>query len=240
MIEEKRSAAERYAAQAGPPGSLTDSMPFGPDSKRFPYAMLGSTGVVAREKVALMTRHLTRDRAAVAAAVAGPLALAAILLPWRGSWPNTNVALLLVVAVVRGRVLKWGIAFCAAQQRRWSAAVWFDYFFTRPYERLGDRSSVRPPTWSRSRYCSRSRRGGVADGALARRSEGGVTVADAGVLQPHRGQRRPDAAGRHPLWTSCEHVRRQLIDVLDLGKTAPLRVREAARPATPPGTGRLG
>ena len=47
-----------------------------------------------------MTRYLTRDRAAIAAAVVVPLALAAILLPWRGSWPNTNVALLLVVAVV--------------------------------------------------------------------------------------------------------------------------------------------
>ncbi len=38
-----------------------------------------------------MTRYLTRDRAAVAAAVIGPLALAALLLPWRGSWSNTNV-----------------------------------------------------------------------------------------------------------------------------------------------------
>ena len=47
-----------------------------------------------------MTRYLTRDAAAVAAAVLGPLALAAVLLPWRGSWPAANVALLLVVAVV--------------------------------------------------------------------------------------------------------------------------------------------
>jgi hypothetical protein len=50
--------------------------------------------------VGLVTRYLTSDKAAIAAAVLGPLALAAILLPWRGSWPNTNVALLLVVAVV--------------------------------------------------------------------------------------------------------------------------------------------
>jgi hypothetical protein len=62
--------------------------------------MLGTSGVVAREKVGLMTRYLTRDAAAVAAAVLGPLALAAVLLPARGSWPNTNVALLLVAAVV--------------------------------------------------------------------------------------------------------------------------------------------
>jgi hypothetical protein len=47
-----------------------------------------------------MTRHITRDRVAIAAAVAAPLAAAAILLPWRGSWSNTNVALLLLVVVV--------------------------------------------------------------------------------------------------------------------------------------------
>jgi predicted cation transporter len=46
-----------------------------------------------------MTRYLTRDRAAIAAALVAPLA-AAILLPFRASWPNTNVALLLVVVVV--------------------------------------------------------------------------------------------------------------------------------------------
>ena len=47
-----------------------------------------------------MTRYLTRDRAAIAAALVGPLVAAAILLPFRASWPNTNVALLLVVVVV--------------------------------------------------------------------------------------------------------------------------------------------
>ena len=47
-----------------------------------------------------MTRYLSRDRAAIAAAVAAPLAAAAILLPFRASWSNTNVALLLVVVVV--------------------------------------------------------------------------------------------------------------------------------------------
>ena len=47
-----------------------------------------------------MSRYVTRDRVAIGAAVAVPLAGAAILLPWRSSWPNTNVALLLVVTVV--------------------------------------------------------------------------------------------------------------------------------------------
>ena len=62
-----------------------------------------------------MARYLTRDAAAVAVAVLGPLALAAVLLPWRGSWPNTNVALLLVVAVVA--VPAWGTAWPARSRR---------------------------------------------------------------------------------------------------------------------------
>src|SRR5580704_1474925 len=76
-----------------------------------------------------MTRYLTRDRAAIAAAVVVPLALAAILLPWRGSWPNTNVALLLVVAVVAVAAAGSRIAGALAAV---SAAAWFDFFYTLP------------------------------------------------------------------------------------------------------------
>ena len=47
-----------------------------------------------------MTGYLTRDRTAIAAT---PLAAAAVLLPFRSSWSNTNVALLLVaVALAAG------------------------------------------------------------------------------------------------------------------------------------------
>ena len=56
--------------------------------------------------------YLTRDRIAIAVALAAPLGVAAVLLPFRASWSNTNVALLLVVVVVgvvlsvaRGRVI---------------------------------------------------------------------------------------------------------------------------------------
>jgi hypothetical protein len=95
-------------------------------------AMLGGTGI-GGEKVGLMTRYLTRDRVAIAAAVMGPLALAALLLPWRGSWSNANVALLLVVVVVAIACL--GNRFAGALAAI-SAAVWFDFFFTVPYDRL--------------------------------------------------------------------------------------------------------
>ena len=50
-----------------------------------------------------MNRYLTRDNAAILAALVAPLAAAAILLPFRANWPNTNVALLLVVVAVAGR-----------------------------------------------------------------------------------------------------------------------------------------
>src|SRR5262249_57291824 len=86
-----------------------------------------------------MTRYLTRDRAAIAAALVAPLAAAAILLPFRSSWPNTNVALLLVVVVVAVAAIGNRAAGAMAAI---GAAVWFDFFFTLPYERFTIRSSA--------------------------------------------------------------------------------------------------
>src|ERR1700740_708124 len=80
-----------------------------------------------------MTRYLTRDQAAFVAALAAPLAVAAILLPWRSSWSNTNVALLLVVVVVAVSAIGNRVAGALAAL---GAAVWFDFFFTVPYERF--------------------------------------------------------------------------------------------------------
>jgi K+-sensing histidine kinase KdpD len=68
-----------------------------------------------------MTRHISRDRGAVLAGLLVPLAVAAILLPWRGHWSNTNVALLLVVAVVAVAVLGSRIAGALAAV---SALAW--------------------------------------------------------------------------------------------------------------------
>src|SRR5215831_4041762 len=70
-----------------------------------------------------MARYLTRDCIAILAALAILFAAAAILLPFRSSWSNTNVALLLVVVIV-------GVS-----------AVWFDFFFTLSYYRFTIRSS---------------------------------------------------------------------------------------------------
>jgi Domain of unknown function (DUF4118) len=83
--------------------------------------------------------HVTRDRAAFALALAAPLAVAAILLPFRAHWSNTNVALVLVVVVVGVAVI--GNRVAGALAAVW-AAVWFDFFFTVPY----DRFTIRDPT----------------------------------------------------------------------------------------------
>jgi hypothetical protein len=73
------------------------------------------------------------DLLALIAAVLCPPAACAILLPWRSTLPNTNAALALVVVIVAvaatGHRLAGLLAAC-------SAAVWFDFFLTEPYERF--------------------------------------------------------------------------------------------------------
>src|SRR6476661_2288466 len=74
-----------------------------------------------------------RDGIALLAGLLAPLAVAVVLLPLRGHVANTDVALLLVLTVV-------GVAANGLRAAGWvaavSAAVWFDFFWTRPYEQL--------------------------------------------------------------------------------------------------------
>ncbi|YCK40785.1 DUF4118 domain-containing protein [Actinomadura sp. ATCC 39365] len=65
------------------------------------------------------------------AALVAPLIVAVVLLPWRESLPNTSVALVLVVVVVGVAAVGNRLAGAVAAL---SAAVWFDFFFTRPYQ----------------------------------------------------------------------------------------------------------
>jgi hypothetical protein len=76
-------------------------------------------------------RH--RDAAAIVAALVVPLGVAACLIPFRASFANAASALVLVAAVVAVAVIGNRTAgFLAAV----SAALWFDFFLTRPYERF--------------------------------------------------------------------------------------------------------
>jgi K+-sensing histidine kinase KdpD len=74
-----------------------------------------------------MTRRISRDQISVLAA---PLALTAILIPFRDSFPNTDAALALVLVVAAAGYRLAGVLAAL------SAAVWFDFFLTVRYERF--------------------------------------------------------------------------------------------------------
>ncbi|MEV5737649.1 DUF4118 domain-containing protein [Streptomyces sp. NPDC052292] len=86
-----------------------------------------------------MPDYLVRGPTAVIAALVAPLAVCAVLLPFRSNLANTSVALILVVVVVAAAALGHRLAGVLAAV---SAAVWFDFFFTVPYQRLTITSSA--------------------------------------------------------------------------------------------------
>lgn len=67
----------------------------------------------------------------MAAGLLGPLALAAILVPFRDHFANTDAALVMLLVVVAVAANGNRLAGYLAAL---SAAVWFDFFLTRPYE----------------------------------------------------------------------------------------------------------
>jgi K+-sensing histidine kinase KdpD len=159
-----------------------------------------------------MTRWLSRDRLAIAAALSAPLAAAAILLPFRASWSNTDVALLLVVVVVG--VASAGSRVAGGIAAVW-AAVWFDFFFTLPYERFTIRSRSDITTavlllvvgLAVSQLAARARRLKV------------IAITDAGYLAQIHETASLAQAARSPD-VVVEHVREQLIGLLDLEGSA--------------------
>jgi hypothetical protein len=74
-----------------------------------------------------------RDWLALTAGLLAPPAVAVVLLPLRGHISNTDLALLLVLTVVA--VAANGFRF-AGWLAALSAPVWFDFFWTRPYQQL--------------------------------------------------------------------------------------------------------
>jgi K+-sensing histidine kinase KdpD len=77
--------------------------------------------------------RLGRDQLALAAGLLGPLAVAAILVPLRTHFPNTDAALVMLLVVVAVAANGNRLAGYLAAL---STAVWFDFFLTRPYERF--------------------------------------------------------------------------------------------------------
>jgi K+-sensing histidine kinase KdpD len=113
-------------------------------------------------------------------APAAPLALAAILAPFRASFPNTDAALALILLVVAIAANGYRPAGYLAAL---SAAVWFDFFLTRPYERFSitRRTDIETTVlllvigvavtelavWARRQHAAASRRAGYLDGISA-------------------------------------------------------------------------
>ena len=80
-----------------------------------------------------MAARMSRDQVAVLAGLAAPLVLAVILVPFRSGLPDTDAALALILVVVAVAASGHRLAGVLAAV---SAAVWFDFFLTVPYERF--------------------------------------------------------------------------------------------------------
>jgi K+-sensing histidine kinase KdpD len=74
-----------------------------------------------------------RDALALLAGLLAPLAIAAILVPFRGSFAGTASALVLVAVIV---AVAANGSRAAGYVAAVSASLWFDFFLTRPYERF--------------------------------------------------------------------------------------------------------
>jgi len=172
-------------------------------------ALVTGSGDV-RLEVPRMARRLSRDTIAMALGLLAPLAGAALLLPFRASWSNTNVALLLVVIVVAVAAIGNRAAGALGAV---SAFAWFDYFFTRPYERFTIRSSADVTTaillllvgLAVSQLAARARRLRV------------VAVTDASYLARIHETAVLTESARSP-YPVIDRVKEQLTEVLDLAE----------------------
>ncbi|MGX1670764.1 DUF4118 domain-containing protein [Streptomyces sp. NPDC055400] len=80
-----------------------------------------------------LTGYPVRDRIALAAGLVCPFFVALVLVPFRTDLSSTNAALILVVVVVAVAAVGSRPAGAVAAL---SAAAWFDFFLTRPYQRF--------------------------------------------------------------------------------------------------------
>src|SRR5690348_11116822 len=121
-----------------------------------------------------------RDRVALLGALVAPLALSAVLVPFRGSFANTDAALALILVVVAVAANGYRLAGILAAI---SAAAWFDFFLTHPNERftITRRTDLETTilllfigvavteiaVWGRRQHAAASRRAGYLDGIHA-------------------------------------------------------------------------
>jgi K+-sensing histidine kinase KdpD len=142
-----------------------------------------------------------RDTVAVLAGLAAPLALAAVLVPFRGSFPNTDAALALILVVVAVAANGYRLAGILAAV---SAAAWFDFFLTQPYERFAitRRADIETTVlllvigvavteiavWGRRQHAAASRRAGYLDGINAAAQAAATGSSPAALIDQVAGQ----------------------------------------------------
>jgi hypothetical protein len=155
----------------GTPGPDRISAAPGPSAMSLPAAESAS-GTAPRA-----LGWLSSDYVAICAGFGAPLALAAILVPFRTNFANTDAALAMILLVVAVAAAGNRIAGYVAAV---SAAAWFDFFLTRPYEQFAINRATDIETtilllvigvavteiavWGRRQHAAASRRAGYLEG----------------------------------------------------------------------------
>ncbi|MEU2451149.1 DUF4118 domain-containing protein [Streptomyces sp. NPDC012765] len=149
-----------------------------------------------------------RDPFALAAGLLAPFFLALALAPFRSDLSATNAALILVVAVVAVAALGSRTAGALAAL---SAAAWFDYFLTEPYQRftIEDRDDIETAVLLLVVGLV------VSQLAVRARRLRAVVVTDTAHLSSLRGTARLVEDGGSPE-AVVEYVRRELVGLLGL------------------------
>ncbi|WP_327301314.1 DUF4118 domain-containing protein [Streptomyces goshikiensis] len=149
-----------------------------------------------------------RDRVALVAALLVPFLVALSLVPFRTGLSATNEALILVVAVVAVAAMGSRTAGALAAL---SAAAWFDFFLTRPYQQftISDHADVETAVLLLVVGLI------VSQLAVRARRLQAVVVTDAAHLSCLLGTARLVEDGSSPE-AAVEHVRRELVGLLGL------------------------
>ena len=158
----------------------------------------------------ILARFNRHDRL-LATGCAAPLVACLILLPFRDSVPNTSAALLLVLVVV-------GVASAgdrlAGLLAALSAGLGFDFFFTRPYERLAivSAADVQPTLLLLGVGAA------VTEIAYRGRAQQGMASARLGYLDGVEATARIAAEGSSSPSALIERVAGQIAQVMGLDK----------------------
>jgi K+-sensing histidine kinase KdpD len=164
-------------------------------------ALIVAPGELCYDKDMQVRRWFSRDRLAVVAALAAPLALTAILIPFRTGFPNTDAALALMLVVVAVAANGYRLAGVMSAV---SAAVWFDFFLTQPYERITitRRADIETTllllvigvavteiaVWGRRQHADASRRAGYLSGINAAAQASAAGGSPSGLVEQVSGQ----------------------------------------------------